>query len=76
MPHIQNVPDRSEIEIHIGNYLTDTDGCVLLGNYFNGAVLMESRMAFDKFMEWFQSCGYTASLKITEETTPRPMETS
>ena len=28
---IQDVPDRSEILIHTGNYTTDTLGCVLVG---------------------------------------------
>ena len=28
---IQDVPDRSEILIHAGNYTTDTLGCVLVG---------------------------------------------
>lgn len=32
---IKNVPGRSGILIHIGNYYTDILGCVLVGQYFN-----------------------------------------
>lgn len=31
---IQNVPDRSEILIHLGNYNRDTLGCILVGKEF------------------------------------------
>lgn len=29
---IQNVPNRSEILVHLGNYVTEILGCVLVGN--------------------------------------------
>jgi Family of unknown function (DUF5675) len=29
VPHITNVPGREEIEIHWGNYVTNTKGCIL-----------------------------------------------
>jgi len=32
---IDNVPNQSDIEIHAGNYLKDTKGCLLLGVGFN-----------------------------------------
>lgn len=33
MPHIDDVPGRTAIEIHWGNYIEDTDGCVLVGEH-------------------------------------------
>lgn len=30
--HVQNVPNRSEILIHSGNYFTQTRGCILVGD--------------------------------------------
>lgn len=32
--HIQNVPNRSGIKIHIGNYYSQIAGCVLVGDRF------------------------------------------
>ncbi len=32
--HIKNVPNRSLILMHFGNYYTDTRGCILVGNAF------------------------------------------
>src|SRR6267142_4724497 len=31
VPHVEDVPGRSEIEIHIGNLPRDSHGCVLVG---------------------------------------------
>lgn len=52
---LKDVPGRSEIKIHPGNYLRDILGCVLVGSGIgydgegNRAVL-NSRKAFKKFM--------------------------
>lgn len=49
---IMDVPGRTDIEIHIGNSLADTSGCLLLGmrmDYMNSRIL-DSTKAFEKFM--------------------------
>lgn len=59
---LQNVPNRSAIEIHSGNWAgsvydglkTDTQGCILLGNYFElnpheQIMIKESRNALRAF---------------------------
>jgi hypothetical protein len=33
--HLQDVPNRSEVLIHSGNYTTDIRGCILIGLHFN-----------------------------------------
>lgn len=33
--HLQDVPKRSEVLIHSGNYTTDIRGCILIGLHFN-----------------------------------------
>lgn len=48
---LQNVPGRGAIEIHVGNFVKDTQGCILLGEGRGPDVLRRSKMAFDKFME-------------------------
>ena len=53
MPLLQNVPGRSEIEMHWGNTAEDTNGCILLGRTRDTDYIGESRMAFDSFWERF-----------------------
>ena len=31
VPHVENVPNRKYIEIHMGNFPSNTDGCTLVG---------------------------------------------
>lgn len=33
VPHVANVPGRSEVEIHPGNTASDIRGCILLGEF-------------------------------------------
>jgi hypothetical protein len=51
---IDYVEGRSNIEIHIGNSITNTKGCILLGAGLsnNGSLLgiSDSKKAFDKFI--------------------------
>lgn len=54
---VEGVPDRSDIELHPGNTMTDTEGCILPGQYQVGdREIEQSRIAFGKVMarwrEW------------------------
>lgn len=50
MPHVTNVPDRSEIEIHFGNFPHDVLGCLLVGNKrISDVEIGDSRNAFAEF---------------------------
>jgi len=55
--HINNVPDRAYILIHIGNYTKDTSGCILIGTGFsvneNEGKLLYSRTAMDDLRSIF-----------------------
>lgn len=53
LPHIEDVPGRAGIEIHAGNTVKDTEGCVIVG-YERSPIpneLMESRRALVTLME-------------------------
>ncbi len=49
IPHVENVPGFSEIEIHVGNFPKDTEGCLLVGNVVNSTPdqILGSKVAFD-----------------------------
>lgn len=70
---LDGVPHRSSIELHIGNYVHDTDGCVLLGTAFgilNGQHgITGSADAFRKFMNL---CAGEQNIVLTV-TSPAPL---
>ena len=47
MPHVEDVPGRSSILIHWGNYPKDTEGCLIVGKDHGTDVVMESKVLFD-----------------------------
>ena len=52
---IKQVPNRSHILIHVGNYESDTSGCVLVGDSFsfNGSpALLNSRKKLNEIMNF------------------------
>lgn len=53
--HIKNVPDRSEILIHVGNTYLDTRGCILLAELRNGSRIERSSQALNKFLSYLIS---------------------
>jgi hypothetical protein len=59
VPGLVGVPGRQNIEMHIGNYPTDTEGCILLGKtWTDGALVGSSAEAFDALMEEFNKALY------------------
>ncbi len=50
-PHLLNVPGFSGIEIHWGNYPSDTEGCTLVGETRQQDFVGNSRQAFGRLME-------------------------
>lgn len=48
---LANVPDRVGVDIHIGNTMRDTAGCVLVGEAQDGDAITESKVAFTLFMQ-------------------------
>lgn len=52
---VLNVPNRGDILFHAGNFLEDTEGCILLGLFRKELMISQSRKAFEYFyktMNW------------------------
>lgn len=53
---VLNVPDRTDILIHSGNYPKDTQGCILIGKAINkkSSTLLSSRAALTQLNQWLE----------------------
>jgi len=61
---LSNVPGRDYIEMHIGNTLSNTHGCILLGTGFSvDGKILYSADAFKSFMALMPSDGFTLVIK-------------
>ena len=49
-PRLLNVPRYTDIRMHIGNFIKDTDGCPLVGICRGDNMILRSRVAFDILM--------------------------
>lgn len=72
---LSNVPGRDAIELHIGNVVADTDGCVCVGQSF-GTVegqhgIINSKVAFDRFMATMHGID-SGTLTVVDATTEAP----
>lgn len=48
---VTGVPGHSGILFHVGNYNADSEGCILLGSSRQGAMISDSKTAFQNFMK-------------------------
>lgn len=67
LPHIQDVPERSAIEIHAGNLVSETRGCILVGRTRNGPALFGSLSALAELMIYFEAIKPGIASHITVE---------
>ena len=51
VPMLKNVPNRSYIEIHSGNWETDSKGCILVGKCRDGFAINDSKMTWQAMMK-------------------------
>lgn len=68
---LQGVQGRDLIEIHIGNTIEDTHGCILIGMQFSLSefAIVNSKLAFDNFMFMAPKEGFILTMKdINNET--------
>ncbi|OCG48061.1 hypothetical protein A9G35_02190 [Gilliamella sp. Choc5-1] len=61
---VKDVPNRSHILIHAGNWTKDTQGCILVGMSNNDTQLFESRKALNLLMNELN--GQSFKLEIVE----------
>lgn len=50
VPLINGVKGHDGVRIHVGNYLSDTSGCVLVGSSSDNTMLFKSRIAYRDLM--------------------------
>jgi hypothetical protein len=62
--HVKNVPGRSWILFHVGNFLKDTKGCILPGLSRSGQTVSSSRKAFNNLMDKLEGA---TSIKLVIE---------
>lgn len=56
LPHILDVPYFSGIRIHSGNESGDTRGCILVGSYYRGGYISNSKESLDKLITRLSQC--------------------
>ena len=76
MPRLIGVPGRTGILIHVLNEVTETEGCIGVGDKILGEDLLNSRAAFDRFLTWFDSVGSEALVTISNSQSTPPPETT
>lgn len=54
LPHLLDVPGRSDILLHSGNWPRDTEGCILVGQTLGDNMIMSSRAALDPLIQKIQ----------------------
>ena len=71
IPRLVNVKGYDGVLIHIGNYATDSLGCILVGKNKSKGAVLESTVTFkllmDKYMIPAKEKGAKISIKITSE---------
>lgn len=68
---VTNVPSRSYIMFHVGNYVRNTDGCLLVGkdfSYHNEFMVTHSINSFDEFQELMGDGSTEWQLEVTTAT--------
>lgn len=71
LPHVLNVPNFTDIELHIGNYPKDVKGCGCVGQYRAIDMVGNSELALDALLPNLPSDG---TIVFVEMALPDPPE--
>lgn len=64
VPRLVDVPNFQGVLIHIGNFLKDTKGCILVGQRASFTRLYNSRLAYDSL--WLKLQGRSHIIRISD----------
>lgn len=56
VPLLHGVPKRDMIEIHCGNWQSNSEGCILVGTERDGWAIDASKVAFNDLMDQLRGC--------------------
>lgn len=68
LPHLLEVPGRTDILIHAGNWPRDTEGCILVGLQKGQDSIFQSRVALDPLVLQIQAAidsGIKVQISVT-----------
>jgi hypothetical protein len=68
IPHLYQIPDRTNILIHFGNTAEDTEGCILVGTAAETNFIRNSREAFEKLWLAIEEPARSNDCTITVQT--------
>lgn len=54
VPLVNGVPGHSGVRIHVGNYISDTQGCLLIGSSVVPSMIKDSAIAYKKLLARMQ----------------------
>lgn len=54
VPLINGVPGHSGVRIHVGNYVSETEGCLLIGSSVAPGMIKHSSVAYQDFLKRMQ----------------------
>lgn len=64
MPYLTDVPSRSGIMFHVGNYASDSKGCILIGSFVKGTSIINSQVAFRSFMSILEPFKFNKTIRV------------
>lgn len=62
---LMGVPNRTNVQIHVGNYPSDVQGCILVGTDWTGNMVSNSNDARANLKKAYEDAGSPMDIKVT-----------